>query len=214
MAYNNSGYTGAPYNFVPLCQNVFERYKSFEELPAHNKIYKSGDFFSGEIEYTFENETDIFVSNGEKENIDFYKNLRGEYAVPGSTMRGLIRNNITVLGFCAAGKDIYDRKFMYRVVGASRSPLKDKYQTQLGIESKSKEVHIRNVKAGYIVKEGEKWMLYGTVDKHTNSDSIFFTIREDYVLKDENIDRFKYIKDNLMYSKYDFQEKNRKTEKK
>ncbi len=208
MSYNNqsSNYVGAPYNFVPLYKRVFERYKNIDELPRHDKIYKSSDneeFYSGEIEYSFKNETDIFISNGEN-TVDFYKNLKGKYAVPGSTMRGLIRGNMTILGFCSVCKDIKNKKFMYREVGTPSSQLKKTYSTQLGIKSISKKTHIENVKAGYIVKENGKWKLYETVKKITNSDSNFFAVREDYVLKKENISNFKYIKENLMYEKDDF----------
>ncbi len=185
MAYKNKSkekkYSGAPYNFVPLCREVYSRYKKQSELPAHNEINDS--LLSGEIEYTFQNETDIFVSNGkEGEELDFYKNMKGQYAVPGSTMRGLIRSNMTILGFCSAGEDIADDRFMYRNFESNKI-IADIYKSILGLKSSSKNVKFKNVHAGYICKEEKNYCIYRTkeIKGRTNSDSNFYTVNEIYV---------------------------------
>lgn len=197
MAKDSNKYVGAPYNFVPLYKSVYKRYKKTDELPEQNKI--RDDLYSGEIEYEFVNKTPIFISNGEeKENIDFYKNLRGKYAVPGSTMRGLIENNITVLGFCGVGGDIANRKYMYRRIGDNKG-LRNLYSKNLGVGTKDGRIVFNNaVKAGYVKCIKGKYYFYPTVDeKIKNSGSNFYSVRETDVWKD--IDNFSYIKDKLMY---------------
>ncbi len=224
MAKENSGgnnniskYIGAPYNFVPLYKSVYERYKSMDELPAHDKINDS--LLTGEIEYTFENKTEIYVSNGEEnDKCDFYKDMKGNYAIPGSTVRGLIRSNMIILGFGSVKKDIQNNKFMYRLVAIEdKSKLKDDYKSTLGIKSQGKDkLTLKNIKAGYICKKGKKYYIYRTRNNEnkTNSGSNFYIVREDYVQKDENKKRFRYIENNLMYLEDNFIPSKRGTENK
>lgn len=183
MAKDSNKYVGAPYNFVPLYKSVYKRYKKTDELPEQNKI--RDDLYSGEIEYEFVNKTPIFISNGEeKENIDFYKNLRGKYAVPGSTMRGLIENNITVLGFCGVGGDIANRRFLFREV----------------TNRKYNEL-AKKVKAGYIKNCNGTYKIYDVKNVgKTNTESNYFKVNEKEIWDDEETKKnFNHIIDKLMY---------------
>jgi CRISPR/Cas system CSM-associated protein Csm3 (group 7 of RAMP superfamily) len=87
-----------PYSYVPL-SNVL---KVENEIPKHNEI--SDNLYTGEIEYEITAVTPIFVADGTEDN-NFYKNVDKKCAIPGSTMRGLIRNNVQILGLSSVHDD-------------------------------------------------------------------------------------------------------------
>lgn len=168
---NTSGvYIGAPYNFVPFKEE--KRVYSVPDTPTpHNSV--ADDLLSGEISYEFESKTPVFVDDG-TDSHHFHKNAWGEYSIPGSSIRGLIRNNVQILGFSSFEDDIDDYALMYRnVANNKKKETYDIYNGILGSEpsrsQKGKKENIsvlRNVKAGYIKKEGSHYVIYQTcVDK-------------------------------------------------
>lgn len=199
---SNNNYVGAPYNFVSFAQNIFLRYNSYSDLPAHNKIEK--ELNCGEITYKILSETPVFISNGKKkkeEGLDFYKNPKGNYAIPGSTMRGLVRNNMKILGLGAVGSDIEDRSIMYRKIIKKKDEsvdnhidrLNNKYTRILGVKqlttrvgSKVKRTSVAvNVKAGYISCEQGKYMIYKNIlDERNVRDATlnYHLLKETYVV--------------------------------
>ena len=114
---NTSGvYIGAPYNFVPFKEE--KRVYSVSDTPTpHNSA--ADDLLSGEISYEFESKTPVFVDDGTNSH-HFHKNAWGEYSIPGSSIRGLIRNNVQILGFSSFADDIDDYALMYRNVANSK----------------------------------------------------------------------------------------------
>ena len=187
--YNDNNYVGAPYNFVPFYKDVVEVEKKHMEI--HDVL--EDELLTGEIDYSVCAETPIFISDGKKDDIskkiyeDFFKNERGEYIIPGSSMRGLIRNNAQVLGLASFDDDIGDYNLMYRNVAAGAE--KETYNGVLG----NKPVNIghgktlgvlTHVKAGYITKMGNKYVIYMTdVDKiSSNLEKMNY-----YVLSERNI---------------------------
>ena len=168
---NTSGvYIGAPYNFVPFKEE--KRVYSVSDTPTpHNSA--ADDLLSGEISYEFESKTPVFVDDGTNSH-HFHKNAWGEYSIPGSSIRGLIRNNVQILGFSSFADDIDDYALMYRnVANSKKKETYDIYNGILGSEpsrsQKGKKENIsvlRNVKAGYIKKEGSHYVIHQTcVDK-------------------------------------------------
>lgn len=148
---NNIDYSYAPYNFIPLSKRVVERYTDIEELPGHDEFVN--DTLSGEIEYTVENITDLIISNG---NGKFFRNIDNKYAIPGSTIRGKLRSNVSILGFSAIAQDIEDDRFLYRRFASSSSNLNKEYNDRLGmkierVNGKSFST-LKNVNAGYVKK--------------------------------------------------------------
>ena len=159
------GYVGAPYNFVGISKKVSRR--SPDQLQPHNVI--DAGLKSGRISYEIEAVTPIFVSEGKREDKkseEFYKNCYGEYAIPGSTIRGLTRSNIQILSSSSVAADIQDGILMYRNVANGKE--KDAYNHVLGngtrrVSGKDGKVHslsvLKNVKAGYIAKKNGKYVI-------------------------------------------------------
>ena len=193
----NSGYVGAPYNFVPFYKDVVSVEK--EQMMTHDKI--EHELLTGEIAYTATAKLPIFISDG-KEQPDFVKNERGEYMIPGSSMRGLIRSNAQILGLSSFDEDIDDYRLMYRNVAAGIE--KKRYGEILGADianigdGKSVSV-LKNVKAGYIEKVGSEYFIYQTeVDKISDQfgEMNYYvlserTIAEDLRRKDTSFSYFK-----------------------
>lgn len=182
---DKGGYVGAPYNFVPFPQKIYEYPE--KEATAHNSVEEG--LLSGEIIYEMTAETPIFVDSWEKDKDkkskgEFYKNAYGKYSIPGSTVRGLIRNNVQVLGFSSFGRDIDDYALMYRNV--ANEAKEDKYNTVLGnkplpVGNNMKISVLSNVKAGYIKKEGTEYYIYKTkvdfIDK-THGEMNYYVLSE------------------------------------
>lgn len=157
------GYVGAPYNFVEFSDSVYEYQK--EQLIDHDTIREG--CFSGEIAYEITAQTPIIVSRGVQkagEPEQFCRNAYGEYAIPGSTMRGLIRNNVQILGLCSMGDDVEDYALMYRNVAKGKE--KKRYGELLGAGTatvgKKQFSVLKNVKAGYLKEENGKYVIYPT----------------------------------------------------
>ncbi len=151
----------SPYNFVSFSDRVYEYGE--RQLIKHNDSSK--ETFSGEITYEIEAKTPICIDDGK---LHFHKNAKGQYSIPGSTMRGLIRNNVQVLGLSSYSDDIDDYSLMYRHVAAGAN--KDLYNKILGAgtttimvgkETASVSV-LKKVRAGYIKKENGKYFIYKT----------------------------------------------------
>ena len=118
-----TSYVGAPYNFVSFPNKVYEYPEN--RLTAHNQM--SEKLATGEISYEIKAETPIMIDNGKGQ---FCKDARGRYVIPGSTMRGLLRNNVQILGLSGVEDDIDDYALMYRNVAYGVE--KERYNTVLG----------------------------------------------------------------------------------
>lgn len=160
----------APYNFVPFTKKVHLLKK--DEKISHAAV--SEELYSGVIEYEIEAKTPIFVDNG---NGGFHKDQYGNYSIPGSTMRGLIRSNVQVLGLSSMGEDIDDYELMYRNVAGRRDKDKIVYSNIMNAGtatfSSGNKVQqmsvLKNVRAGYIYNKNGSYIIYQTVmDKIDN----------------------------------------------
>lgn len=190
-------YVGAPYNFVPFYDKVFPYPKN--KLINHNTVKER--LITGEITYKIKAETPIMVDDGTGK---FFTDAKGRYAIPGSTMRGLIRNNVQVLGLCSYENDIDDYALMYRNV--AKGAEKSRYNNTLG----AKQISVNdgeknyslgvllNVRAGYILNEGGKYVIYQTAVDSVKKE---FKQMNYYVLSERKI-VFDYLKygDDFSYS--------------
>jgi len=156
-----SSYVGAPYNFVPFTDQV---YKYPENKQAwHDDV--SDRLLTGEIEYEITANTPIIIDDGKG---NFYQTADGTYAIPGSSVRGLIRSNVQILGLSSFSNDIDDYALMYRNVASGAEKIRysdilgaDQIPIDNGDESQKISI-LKNVKAGYIAKENGKYKIYQT----------------------------------------------------
>ena len=143
----------APYNFVPFTdRKPFMRYDDVSQLPAHDEL--RADLLTGEIHLTLTAETPVFVSDGQK-NADFFRGANGNYMIPGSTIRGMARENMQILGdgLVLKYEDMDDYQIYYREIAGKgvRKPLRKYYQS-ISIP--------HNIDAGYLVRENGSYRIY------------------------------------------------------
>ena len=159
----------APYNFIPLSEKVLLPYNSIEELPPHDRMDPA--LKTGEIHVSMVADTPVFVSDGDKNEPHFFRGNNGKYMIPGSTIRGMVRENMQILGFglMRPREDLEDVQIYFRDFASAREsvgdPLKEYYRAALGIKQvpmlsgKPKAIP-QLVKAGYLKKEKGKYKIY------------------------------------------------------
>lgn len=159
---NAGGYIGAPYNFVPFTENTVV-YK--QEQPGHDEVSKK--LLSGEIAYHIKAQSPVIVDDGQGH---FWRNAYGDEAIAGSTVRGLIRNNVQILSLSGVSDDVDDYALMYRNVASGLPKQKKLYGEILGADTatvqagkKSQTISIlRRVRVGYLVNENGDYNIYDT----------------------------------------------------
>ena len=155
----------APFQFVPFCTKVLIPYRSADELPRHDAILPN--LKSGEIHISLRAETPVFVSDGRQypDNVQrFFRGANGKRMIPGSTLRGLLRENMQILGFgvIRPGEDLEDYQIYYREIAGtsvgSAGSLKKKYHNVLGVNvckapGGSSYSEPKNVRIGWLKRE-------------------------------------------------------------
>lgn len=158
----------ATYNFIPLSSKVIyqsDLYKDGVEMADYHSI--DSTLKTGEIHLTITAETPIYIAG---EDNKFYKNANDNQEITGSTLRGLIHNNMQILGYGKMAEHIEDYKIYYRDMTSSSTSayegLKKYYNTVLGIKTQKvgdKSISVtENVNSGYITKEDGKYFIYPT----------------------------------------------------
>lgn len=102
----------APYNFVPLNKKVF--YPPWAEQVSHDIPFSDGE--SGEIDVIITAKSPIFVRNhsNDKNNAsEEFCNYKGHYYIPGSSIKGMVRNVLEIMSFSQLKTDM-NKKFSYR----------------------------------------------------------------------------------------------------
>lgn len=158
-------YSVSPYNFISLPETSVVRYKNIDELPTHDNFTDSDGktLLRGYFEYTLKAKTPIIVSaeKDEANNLKFFKNTGGNYAIPANTIRGMVRTNSQILSHSNIKDEIEDVKFLYRNVAGS-NVLNKQYKKVLGIVGSP--AIARNLNAGYMVKRGNEYFIKPSID--------------------------------------------------
>lgn len=196
-------YVGAPYNFVPFHNKVIKVEK--EQMAVHDKL--QDELLSGEIDYKVTAVTPIFIGDGDKEKHAFVKNEYGKNVIPGSSMRGLIRNNVQILGLAGFSQDIEDYELMYRAVASGTE--KEKYKGILGAfplpVGKGKSISVlKEVKAGYMVNKNGKLIIYKTDVDSISKDlgkANYYVVSERII--SENLTEYPFFTEHPECTQYD-----------
>ena len=203
----------APFNFIPLPSKVLIRYRSKKELPGHDRFYVNEDntqFYSGEISYRIEISKDsaLMIGGGtswreqlrEDEVVewkwrngrrsfygqDFFQNADGKFAIPGNSIRGLLRQNVQILGMCHFKNDIEDSTYLFRDWTSDKDKKRrDYYKAAVGMKEEKLEedknektfVHLEKLNAGYIYMDKKNH--YRICPAKLLGDKKFFKIAEE-----------------------------------
>ena len=194
--------SSAPYNFVPLPASAKVIAKNTKELQSHGEINKEKN--SGYIEYEIENITELIIGKGKEKkgskdnkeksffvdkkkekkddkDVYFFKNDKGQYTIPGSTIRGLLRNNMAILSFSNVSEDIEDGRFYFRSFGEDK--LNTDYKKRLDITTKTvneeQMLMPHEVKTGFIYKKSENE--YELIPSKRIKELSYLVIKEQYL---------------------------------
>lgn len=132
----------APFNFVPLSKTVVV--PEWGPYISHDIPFE--DAQSGKLEVILEAHSPVFVRDGDKTEGTqvFSQTPGGKYFIPGSSLRGMLRNVMEIMTFSKMGR-VNDHRFAYR----------DFHNTDLyNILNISK-----GVKAGWLYKRTTDYML-------------------------------------------------------
>lgn len=132
----------APYNFVPL--NTNEIVDGNEQLDHDS--FQPGRF-SGYINIDIEALTDIFTRGKLEKNFMF----NGQYAIPGSSLRGLIRSLTEMVSYSQMEYVDKKRKLFFRNIS-------DDYYKDIFISATENNVQQKS-KSGWLSKSGAKYFL-------------------------------------------------------
>ena len=157
----------APYNFIPLPEKVIPAQLTDGQFPKHN-IYDS-ERETGYFEIHVETVTPLFIrgmlSEDEigkdkeaKDSPDPFT-INGQPVLPGSSLRGMIRNLFEIVTFSRIHLVSDANRIFFRAVAAKKDdPQGEAYRQILG--SLNQEVHASEyVKAGYLAREGDNWFV-------------------------------------------------------
>ena len=132
----------APFNFVPLSDKVF--FPDWAEDVSHDIPFEDGE--SGVIDITITAKSPIFIrhhSSDKANTSSEFCNHNGEYYIPATSVKGMVRNVLEIMSFSKMQEDSYDDD-TYAVRDLSRAD--NFYMTQMKNE----------VLAGWLVeKEGK-----------------------------------------------------------
>ncbi|MBD3807154.1 MAG: TIGR03986 family CRISPR-associated RAMP protein [Epsilonproteobacteria bacterium] len=132
----------APYNFVPLNKEVF--YPSWAEDVSHDTPFADGE--SGEIDITITAKSPIFIrnhSNDKESPSSDFCNHNGQYYIPGSTIKGVIRTITEIISFSKL--KLQDKTLSYRDLN---NP-----------SYKQKAMDGEKIYMGWLQKQGNSWSI-------------------------------------------------------
>ncbi|MCF6157622.1 MAG: TIGR03986 family CRISPR-associated RAMP protein [wastewater metagenome] len=181
----------APYNFVPLNDRVV----GAEPIPDFNTYHHNK--YTGYIDLTIETKTHLYIRDtltaaemkkkeelerDEKKkykyiNPDFFSPA-GKIRIPGSSLRGMIRNLVEMVSYGKFGFFEKDRKYHFRSFADRSLDLRDKYANKM-LYGNRQTGFSQNVSAGYLIKNGTE---YKIKPAQVIGGSQFFRVEEDMVI--------------------------------
>jgi len=149
----------APYNFVPLNNTVVTPYWS--SYVSHDVPFV--DSYSGTLEVTITAHSPIFVKDGlgQKEAEDYFnkgvqikpfrfnQDARGKF-IPGSSIKGMVRNVLEILSFGGMERKVTDRKYALRDLAGT---MKEEYLAHFKPEKIYGGWLKRTVDDEYVIKD-------------------------------------------------------------
>lgn len=166
----------APFNFVPLSEKVV--YPDWADQISHDIPFSDGE--SGEITLKLIAKTPVFVRNGHAKKdseaakeFSHYKDENGQkkYFIPGTSIKGMIRNVMEIMTF---GKMNLDKNMRFATRDWNNQRIYDL----------KKITEQQKVRCGYLYKEGDKYFIedHGTpyrinhkrIDEHIGGNKRIF----------------------------------------
>lgn len=136
----------SPYNFAPLPKKLFFPDEDNPNLPtvSHDKPFSDG--ISGSIDLEAIAETPVFIRGHDEKSPLFCTDPSGRFIIPGSSIKGALRNVFSVL--TASALDCHNRRYSLRDLYNQKDYMR--YMTNNGEPT---------VQAGWLSKKGRQWWI-------------------------------------------------------
>ncbi|WP_418179159.1 TIGR03986 family CRISPR-associated RAMP protein [Aliarcobacter lanthieri] len=168
----------APYNFVPLNKEIYTPY--WAELVSHDIPFKDGE--SGEIDITITAKSPIFIKDSKNE--EQFCNHNGQYYIPSSSIKGVIRTISEIIGFSKL--KLQDKTLSYRDLN---NP-----------SYKTKAMDTNKINMGWLYKNSSNQWIIENIGKVTNGQTrIKYDEMKNY-LPEDIVTKIKDMKE--AYKKY------------
>lgn len=138
--YNTNTKYYNPYNYSPLSKRVFT--PSWRNLISQDIPFSDG--VSGSIDVTFEALTPLIVKEGKEGQLSV--NLNGEYFIPGTSIKGMVRNVLEIISLSKMGPLVKDNRYSLRDLDGANNDYTLKRRPN-------------DVKAGLMVKINDSFFL-------------------------------------------------------
>lgn len=147
----------APYNFVSLPSEVLTA--QFEiDLQGKNVSSQYGEYIkekgknSGYFDVTLITKTPCFIG-GNSENKEKFFSPNGQVMIPGSSLRGMVKNifKIVTCGAMRPDEDITDKHLYFRGL-AAKGKFGDYYKNRMSVINKETKKTESKAKAGFLIK--------------------------------------------------------------
>ncbi|MBN2281012.1 MAG: TIGR03986 family CRISPR-associated RAMP protein [Candidatus Marinimicrobia bacterium] len=165
----------APYNFVPVNKDIVEI-----EKPKDFDTYHD-DKNTGYIDLEIETKTPLFI--GDNENSPEFYNKGGQYRIPGSSMRGMLRNLVEIASYSRM-EFVDDTRLFYRSFSDKCHAIRDEYKNNM-IPDDTEGNSMNQMKSGVLYKCGLDYFIipspkpFESIDKK-ESKPIISKLREQY----------------------------------
>ena len=154
----------APYNFVPLNKEVF--YPDWDKDVSHDVPFEDGE--SGVIDINISAQTALYIRNHYIEGDDYYLDNKNnkistefchfkdetgakQYYIPGSSLKGMIRNIVEIMSF---SKINIDEKTLKKPLS-----VRDMTQDKKTGEIFNHDMVVTAKKCGFLVQDGEDYFI-------------------------------------------------------
>ena len=141
----------AQYNFVPVNDSVL--FYGMDDKPVRHDLFVD-ELNAGEIECELNTLTEVFVSDG---SVNFFS-IDGKPRIPGSSLRGLIRNMVSIMTYGKMDQIDDERTLFTRAFADEDRLLRDWYNDQLTDQKRGEKRKSYTANAGYLFhdkKEGK-----------------------------------------------------------
>ena len=145
----------APYNFVPLSARVLE--VEWADRISHDVPFEDG--ICGHLEVELVAETPLCVGGVERQDNEIrpFRTLDGELAIPGSSIKGMLRNVVEIATF--SKMQLVDRKRRFAVRDLNNPELYRSKMTETIGEKNGRAIYASKARPGWLRRKDEGWTI-------------------------------------------------------
>jgi len=172
----------APYNFIPLPDQVDRAVDNAQDLPAHN-VYGAGDYKrSGYFDVMLTTESPLYIRGmlseteavrGDKNKASFFAWKSNQPIVPGSSLRGMLRHMLEIVSWGKLDR-VSEQRLFYRSV--DNTSLGKEYRRRMVAPDRQAKVEF-----GFLRHENDEWSIQKCEMKRIKREMIereFITIHD------------------------------------